>query len=68
MIYSSHSVDGKIHRIDKLNENVKLLRSEFVDGRTVLMKYKMESSVSKKLNDLGIISSKLPPVKIIIKD
>ena len=66
MIYSSHSVDRKIHNIAQINESVKSLRSEFVDTRTILIKYKMESSVSKKINQLGIISSTEPPIKIII--
>ena len=66
MIYSSHSVDRKIHNIAQINESVKSLRSEFVDTRTILIRYKMESSVSKKINQLGIISSTEPPMKIII--
>ncbi|MCH1547376.1 MAG: S-adenosyl-methyltransferase [Flavobacteriaceae bacterium] len=68
MIYSSHSVDKKIYKIAQINENVKSLRSQFVDTRTILMKFKMESTVSNKLDDLRIISSANPPVKIIIKE
>lgn len=68
MIYNSHSIDKKIYKIAQINENVKSLRSQFVDTRTILMKFKMESTVSNKLNDLGIISSINPPVKIIIKE
>ncbi len=66
MISSSHSVDQKVYKIASLNEEIKSLRSEFVDTRTKLMIYKMESSVKNRLSQRGIKSSKTPPVKIII--
>ena len=66
MISSSHSVDRKVYKIAALDEEIKSLISEFVDTRTRLMSYKMESSVKKRLSDKGIKSSKKPPVKIII--
>jgi|TARA_B100002019_G_C21193153_1_gene559944 hypothetical protein len=66
MISSSHSVDKKVFRIADLKEDIKSLRSEFLDTRRVLMKYKMESFVKEKLSEKGIISSNTPPIKIII--
>ena len=66
MISSSHSVDQKVYKIASLNEEIKSLRSEFVDTRTRLMIYKMESSVKNRLSQHGIKSSKTPPVKIVI--
>ena len=66
MIYSAHSVDRKIHNIAQINESVKSIRSEFVDTRAILIKYKMESSVSRKINQMGIGTSTEPPIKIII--
>ena len=66
MISSSHSVDKKVYKIASLNEEIKSLRSEFVDTRTRLMTYKMESSVKNRLFQQGIKSSKTPPVKIVI--
>jgi hypothetical protein len=65
MIYSSHSVDRKIHNIAQINESVKLIRSEFVDTRAILIKDKMESSVSRIIK-MGIGTSTEPPIKIII--
>ena len=53
-------------KIDDVDEEIKSLRSEFVDTRTRLMTYKMESSVKNRLVEQGIKSSKTPPVKIII--
>ena len=66
MISSSHSVDQKVYKIASLNEEIKSLRSEFVDTRTRLMIYKMESSVKNRLSEQEIKSSKIPPVKIVI--
>lgn len=66
MISSSHSIDKKVYKIAAMNEEIKSLRSEFVDTRTILMTYKMESAVKSRLSEKGIKSSKTPPVKIII--
>lgn len=67
MIASSHSADRKVYEIAKLNEEVKELRSAFVDGRSKLMKLKMESSIVKKLEDRGLYPSEIPPKKIKVK-
>jgi len=67
MIASSHSADRKVHKIARLNEEVKELRSAFVDGRSTLMQLKMESSIIRKLADKGIAPSDIPPKKIKVK-
>jgi hypothetical protein len=67
MIASSHSADRKVHEIAQLNEEVKELRSAFVDGRSQLMRLKMESSVRRKLNEKGIGPSSIPPKKIKVR-
>ena len=41
MIASSHSADKKVHEIALLNNDVKELRSAFVEGRSKLMRLKM---------------------------
>lgn len=64
MIASSHSADRKVHEIAKLNEEVKELRSAFVEGRSKLMKLKMESSIIRKLANKGLSPSEIPPKKI----
>jgi|TARA_B100001057_G_C22740555_1_gene907549 hypothetical protein len=66
MISSSHSVDKKVYEIAGLNDEIKSLRSEFVDVRSSLMKLRMESSIIERLSKKGIISSKTPPIKIVI--
>ncbi len=67
MIASSHSADKKVHEIAKLSNEVKELRSAFVDGRSKLMRLKMESSIINKVAEKGIQISEIPPTKIKVK-
>jgi hypothetical protein len=64
MIANIHHYEKKIFRIVELNKEVKELRSEFVDRRSELMKLKMESTISKKMEEKGIYPSNVPPTKI----
>lgn len=64
MIASSHSADRKVHEIAKLGDEVKEMRSAFVDGRSRLMRLKMESSIVKKMSKKGLVPSEIPPRKI----
>ena len=66
MISSSHSIDKKVYDIAALNDEIKSLRSEFVDVRSTLMKLRMESYINDRLSKQGIISSITPPIKIVI--
>lgn len=68
MIASSHSADRKVYEIANLKEEVKELRSAFVDNRQKLMQLKMESSVIRKLIEKGLSQSQVPPKKIIVKE
>ena len=67
MIASANRFDQKVFRIVKLGEEVKELRSEFVDRRSELMKLKMESTVSAKMEEKQIFPSSVPPQKIKVK-
>ena len=67
MIANAHSFDQKVFRITKLTNDVKELRSEFVDRRSELMKLKMESTISKKMEERNIFPSSVPPKKIKVK-
>ena len=61
MIASSHSSDKKVMEIAKLNYEIKELRAEFLDMRSISMKMKLESTIRKKVEDLGIRPSENPP-------
>ena len=67
MIANEHRYDQKIFRIAELTNEVKELRSEFVDKRSELMKLKMESTVSEKMIERKIFPSSVPPQKIKVK-
>ena len=68
MIGSSHSAEKKVHEIARLNDEVRELRSEFVDRRSTLMRNKMESTISRKMVIRGIKPSDVPPTKIVVKE
>ena len=67
MIASSHSADKKVYEIARLKNEVKEMRSAFVDGRSKLMMLKMESHVVKVMREKGLGVSENPPQKIIVK-
>lgn len=67
MIASSHSADEKVHEIARLTNEVKEMRSAFVDGRSRLMRLKMESAVVAKMKEKGLAPSVIPPQKIKVK-
>lgn len=69
MIASSHSADKKVHRIAKLSNDVKELKSEYLDVRKQLMQSKMETKITKAMEKRGLQPSLLPPqvLKIITK-
>lgn len=67
MIASSHSADKKVYEIAKLKNEVNELRSIFIEGRSKLMRLKMESVVVVKMQKKGLSSSLIPPKKIKIK-
>tara|TARA_R110001583_G_scaffold93517_1_gene236441 strand:+ start:5351 stop:5683 length:333 start_codon:yes stop_codon:yes gene_type:complete len=69
MIASAHSSDKKVMEIAKLNNEIKELRAEFLDMRSISMKMKLESTIRKKVVDFGIVPSENPPqvIKVISK-
>ena len=69
MIYFNHNYDEKNYKITRLTNEVKELRSEFVDRRSELMKLKMESTVARQMEARQILPSTVPPTKIkVIKE
>ena len=67
MIASGHAADRKIFHIAQLNDDLKMLKSKFVEQRTALMNLKMETKIMKELGPLGIGPAKTPPIKIVVK-
>ncbi|WP_026755001.1 FtsL-like putative cell division protein [Sediminibacter sp. Hel_I_10] len=67
MIASSHSADQKVYKIARMKNEVKELRSAFVDGRGKLMRMKKESHIESVMREKGIVISEIPPRKIKVK-
>jgi len=69
MIASSHSSDKKVMEIAKLNKEIKELRAEFVDKRSISMGLKLESTIRNKVIDLALKPSENPPqvIRVISK-
>lgn len=67
MIASSHSADKKVYEIARLKNEVNEMRSAFIDGRSKLMRLKMESAVINKMKEKGLSPSIIPPKKIRVK-
>jgi hypothetical protein len=67
MIERSHSADKKVYEIARLKNEVNDMRSQFIDGRSKLMKLKMESEVMNAMVEKGIAPSVIPPKKIKVK-
>jgi hypothetical protein len=61
MIGSSHSADEKVHQIARLSNEVKELKSQYVDVRMQLMQAKMETRVIREMEKKGLRPSVTPP-------
>ena len=66
IIGSSHTADKKVHRIAELSNDVKELKSEYLDVRKKLMQAKMESKITAAMARRGLSPSETPPQKIRI--
>lgn len=64
MIGNTQHFEQKVFKIIELNNDVKELRSEFVDRRSQLMKLKMESTISDEMESRNIFPAAVPPTKI----
>ncbi|MEZ4810597.1 MAG: FtsL-like putative cell division protein [Allomuricauda sp.] len=67
MISSSHNADKKVLEIAALNEEVRKLRSEFVEGRSMVQQLKLESTLRESVAYRGLKPSEDPPKKIKVK-
>ena len=70
MITSSHRIDTKVQKIAQLNTQKRELRSIHIATKSDLMKLKMESSISKKMEEKGLFAPQTPPqkIKVIIEN
>ena len=67
MIGSGHSADNKVFEIAQLHNDIKRLKSQFVEGRSQLMEQKMETKISAQLAERGLKPATTPPIKINVE-
>ncbi len=67
MITCSHQTDEKVMRIAALQKKIRVLKAEYIDSATKVTRLKMESSVKQKVSSQGLVPSKKPPIKIVVK-
>ena len=68
VVYSSHKVDQKVIRINKLKVELKDLRSRHIDMRTTLMSLSKTTNVAEEVKMNGLLYSSDAPYKIKIED
>ena len=68
VVYSSHKVDQKVIRINKLKLELKDLRSKHIDMRTTLMTLSKTTNVAEEVEKNGLLYSSDAPYKIKIED
>ena len=63
-IASGHSADKKIYQIANLNNDLKGVKSEFVENKSQLMFLKLETRIAKRLFEIGVGPSKEKPIRL----
>lgn len=63
-IYSAHSADRKVHRINVLEKEVDELESEYLDTKARLMQLGLEGTVEERVAPRGLKAPEHPPVKL----
>ncbi|MBP9150734.1 MAG: hypothetical protein KBF73_00480 [Flavobacteriales bacterium] len=66
-IGNSHFGEGTIIGMEKMNREIKELKSEFISTRSELMFASKQSEVAKAVAPMGIYESVVPPKKIVVK-
>lgn len=63
-IWNAHNTEKVIRKTDKLNREIKELRSEYISILSELMSESKQSAVADKLDTVGIRELTAPPFKI----
>jgi hypothetical protein len=66
-ITNGNYAEKKIRSLNKVNDDLKELRSEFIISKSNLMFISKQSEVAKATLALGIKESVVPPKKIVVK-
>ena len=66
-IASGHNADKKIYQIANLNNDLKRVKSKFVENKSQLMFLKLETRITKRLFEIGVGPSEEKPLKLKLK-
>ena len=66
-ISNQHSVEKKIREISKLEKEVEELRTDYITLNNNYMFSRKETEILKRVKDIKLQSSKLPPEKITVE-
>jgi len=67
-ISNQHSVEKQIREINKLEKEVEELRTDYITLNNNYMFSRKESEILKRVKEIGLENSKLPPEKISNKE
>ena len=67
-IANSHYAEKNIRELNKISQEIKELRWEYMTEKSDLMCQSKQSEVSKKVEELGLKELVTPPQKIVIKN
>lgn len=65
-IANANYSEKTVREIDKINKELKTLRSEYISGKSELMFNSKQSEVAKSVAPLGIVESTEAPRKIVL--
>lgn len=65
-IANSQYAEGTVIAMERLNREIKDLRSEFISTKSELMFVSKQSKVAQSVAEMGIYESRVPPKKIVI--
>lgn len=70
MVYiaNGYYAEDTVRKINKMENELKELRSEYIYTKSDLMFKSKQSEVAKSVADLGIKESTVPPKKIVVND
>lgn len=67
-IFNSHLADKTVRRIDKLKKEVEDLRADYITLKASYMFDSKQSEVAKKVEHMGLVESKRPPFKLVVRE
>lgn len=65
-IANGYYADDKVREVNKISNQLKELRSEYISTKSELMFASKQSEVAKSVESLGLLEPVVPPIKIVV--